>query len=73
MDDLEKEASAFLNYHEGGVIYIGIDKTGNAFGVSDVDGDKLRIKNRLKNNVLLSCLGLFDVAVEMICLEKYVL
>ena len=26
-DDLEKEAIAFLNYHEGGIIYIGIDKT----------------------------------------------
>jgi predicted HTH transcriptional regulator len=26
--DLEKEVIAFLNYHEGGVIYIGIDKNG---------------------------------------------
>ncbi|WP_291855744.1 helix-turn-helix domain-containing protein [Marinilabilia sp.] len=26
--DLEKEVVAFLNYREGGVIYIGIDKTG---------------------------------------------
>ncbi len=24
-DDLEKEATAFLNYHEGGVMYIGIE------------------------------------------------
>ena len=24
--DIEKEVIAFLNYHEGGVIYIGIDK-----------------------------------------------
>ena len=29
-DDLEKEAVAFLNYKEGGAIYIGIDKTGKA-------------------------------------------
>jgi hypothetical protein len=29
LDDLEKEAFAFLNYREGGIIYIGIDKTGN--------------------------------------------
>jgi hypothetical protein len=27
-DDLEKEAIAFLNYHEGGVMYVGIEKTG---------------------------------------------
>jgi ATP-dependent DNA helicase RecG len=26
-DGLEKEAVAFLNYREGGAIYIGIDKT----------------------------------------------
>lgn len=25
---LDREAVAFLNYREGGVIYIGIDKTG---------------------------------------------
>ena len=24
--DLEKEVVAFLNYHEGGIIYIGLDK-----------------------------------------------
>ena len=28
-DDLEKESVAFLNYLEGGVLYIGIEKTGN--------------------------------------------
>ena len=65
-DDLEKEAIAFLNYHEGGVIYIGIDKTGKVIGVSDMDGDILKIKDRLKNNIMPSCMGLFDVAVEKI-------
>jgi ATP-dependent DNA helicase RecG len=59
--DLEKEAVAFLNYKEGGVIYIGIDKKGNIVGVSDVDGDMLKIKDRLKNNIMPSCMGLFDV------------
>jgi hypothetical protein len=63
-DDLEKEASAFLNYHEGGVMYIGIDKTGKIIGVPDSDGDMLKIKDRLKNNIMPSCMGLFDVAVE---------
>ena len=27
-DDIEKEVVAFLNYSEGGFIYIGIDKDG---------------------------------------------
>lgn len=65
-DDLEKESVAFLNYQEGGVIYIGIDKTGKSIGVSDTDGDMLKIKDRLKNNIMPSCMGLFDVAIENI-------
>ena len=32
IDDLEKEVVAFLNYQEGGIIYIGIDKEGKAVG-----------------------------------------
>jgi|LSQX01.1.fsa_nt_gb predicted HTH transcriptional regulator len=65
-DDLEKEAIAFLNYHEGGIIYIGIDNTGKVVGISDIDGDILKIKDRLKNNVMPSCMGLFDVSAETI-------
>ncbi len=63
-DSLEKEAVAFLNYREGGAIYIGIDKTGVAQGVSDLDGDMLKIKDRLRNNISPSAMGLFDVAQE---------
>jgi predicted HTH transcriptional regulator len=33
--DIEKEVIAFLNYHEGGVIYIGIDKDGLIAGVEN--------------------------------------
>ena len=65
-EDLEKEASAFLNYHEGGVMYIGISKAGKVVGVSDIDGDMLKIKDRLKHNILPSCMGLFDVVAEKI-------
>ena len=33
-DSLEKEAVAFLNYRDGGVIYIGIDgKAGDVYGI----------------------------------------
>jgi hypothetical protein len=53
-DDLEKEASTFLNYHEGGVMYIRLDKTDKTVGVSDMNGDMLKIRDRLKNNILLS-------------------
>ena len=35
--DIEKEVVAFLNYKEGGYIYIGIDKDGSTVGVNDVD------------------------------------
>ena len=63
-EGLEKEIVAFLNYHEGGVVYIGVDKRGNVLGVSDSDGDQLKIKDRLKNNILPSCMGLFDVMSE---------
>ena len=45
-NDLEKEAIAFLNYHEGGIMYIGIDKAGKVIGVPDMDGDMLKIKDR---------------------------
>ena len=62
--DLEKEVIAFLNYHEGGYIYIGIDKYGTVVGVTDMDGDMLKIKDRLKNNIQPSCMGLFDVRTE---------
>src|SRR5690606_38186352 len=62
--DIEKEVIAFLNYHEGGVIYVGVDKNGKAIGVTDADGDALKIKDRLKNNISPSAMGLFDVAVE---------
>lgn len=62
--DLEKEVIAFLNYLEGGLIYIGIDKHGETLGVTDIDGDMLKIKDRIKNNIAPSAMGLFDVVTE---------
>lgn len=62
--DIEKEVIAFLNYKEGGFIYIGIDKDGNAVGVSNIDDCMLRLKDRLKNNISPSAMGLFDIAQE---------
>ncbi|ASB50337.1 Fic family protein [Alkalitalea saponilacus] len=62
--DIEKEVIAFLNYHEGGIIYVGIDKQGKVVGVSDIDSDMLKIKDRIKNNISPSAMGLFDVVAE---------
>ena len=62
--DLEKEVIAFLNYKEGGYIYIGVDKRGAVVGVSDIDGDMLKIKDRIKHNISPSAMGLFDVTGE---------
>src|SRR5690606_9445697 len=62
--DIEKEVIAFLNSHEGGLIYIGIDKSSKVVGVKDSDGDTLKIKDRIRNNISPSAMGLFDVVVE---------
>ena len=64
--DLEKEIVAFLNYHEGGMIYIGIDDNGRAVGVKDIDGDMLKIKDRIRTGISPSPMGLFDVQTELI-------
>lgn len=65
-DDFEQEVIAFLNYKEGGIIYVGINKNGQVVGVEDVDLTQLQIKDRIKNNIQPSTLGLFDVTVETI-------
>ena len=62
--DIEKEIIAFLNYKEGGYIYIGIDKDGSIVGVKDIDGCMLRLKDRIKHNISPSAMGLFDIAEE---------
>ena len=71
-DELEKEAVAFLNYQEGGILYIGVHKSGKPIGVENIDDNMLKIKDRLKNNIMPSCMGLFDVAVENIELKDVI-
>ena len=63
-DLFEKEVVAFLNYLGGGVIYIGINDEGKIVGVEDSDKLQLQIKDRIKNNISPSCMGLFDVVEE---------
>lgn len=65
-EDFEQEVIAFLNYKEGGIIYVGVRKDGQVIGVQDIDLMQLQIKDRIKNNIQPSTLGLFDVIVETI-------
>lgn len=65
-EDFEQEVIAFLNYKEGGIIYVGINKNGQVVGVENTDLIQLQIKDRIKNNIQPSTLGLFDVTVETI-------
>lgn len=65
-DELEKEVVAFLNYKEGGIIYIGINDMGEVIKLDNIDELQLQIKDRIKNNIQPSTLGLFDVVVEKI-------
>ena len=64
--DIEKEVISFLNYREGGIIYIGVDDDGQPIGVNDIDSVVLKIKDKIRKNVSPSPMGLFDVLVEHI-------
>ena len=64
--DIEKEVVAFLNYREGGIIYVGVNDNGKPVGVKDIDGDILKLKDRIRMGISPSPMGLFDVTVERI-------
>ena len=71
-DDLEKEVIAFLNT-QGGNIFIGVDDTGNVVGLNlDVDLLQRTIKDRIKDNIMPSTIGLYDVAVLDYEDKKYI-
>ena len=71
-DDLEKEVVAFLNT-DGGNIFIGIDDNGNIKNnLGNIDLLQRTIKDRLKNNIMPSTLGLFDVVVNEKNGKKYI-
>ena len=65
-EKLEKEIVAFLNNQEGGILYIGIDDNGQPVENPEIDATQLKIADRIKNNVLPSTLGLFDIVTENI-------
>lgn len=59
----EKEVISFLNTH-GGNIFIGVKDSGETIGIKkDLDKIQLVIKDRIKNNISPSTIGLFDIKV----------
>ena len=65
-DKFEKEIVAFLNNKEGGIIYIGLDDKGKPIKNENLDEIQLKAADRIKNNILPSPLGLFDIVIEEI-------
>ena len=63
-EKLEKVVVSFLNSKTGGDLYIGVANDGTVMGVENIDKVQLAITDRIKNNILPSCLGLFDVYSE---------
>lgn len=61
-DAVEKEIVAFLNT-VGGVLYIGLDDDGAVVGLDQAKEQALAVTDRIKNAVLPSPLGLFNIEV----------
>lgn len=71
-EKLEKEVISFLNT-KGGNIYIGINDKGEIIGLNgDIDLLQRNIKDRLKDNIMPSIIGLYDVVVEKHNNKKYI-
>jgi predicted HTH transcriptional regulator len=71
-DKLEKEVISFLTA-SGGNIYIGVKDNGEIVGLQeDLDKLQLTIKDRIKNNIEPSTLGLFDIEVKSYNDKKYI-
>lgn len=71
-DDFEKEVIAFLNT-DGGNIFIGVDDSGKIIGnAGNIDLLQRKIKDRIKDNIRPSTLGLFDVVVNKLNGKIYI-
>ncbi len=71
-DDLEKEVISFLN-SSGGNIYIGVNDKGEVVGIKgNIDLLQRTIKDRIRNNIVPSTLGLYDVLVLEEGDKKYI-
>lgn len=70
-DGLEKEVVAFLNTL-GGEIFIGVDDNGNIIGIENSDKLALIVIDRIKNNILPSAMGIFNVDVKQSSGKDYI-
>ena len=62
-DKFEEEVISFLN-SSGGNIYIGVNDKGDIIGINgNIDLLQRTIKDRIKDNIMPSTLGLYDVVV----------
>lgn len=71
-EKFEQEVISFLNTN-GGNIYIGVDDKGNIIGLNEnIDILQRKIKDRIKDNIMPSTLGLYNVIVMEKNNKKYI-
>jgi len=71
-DKFEEEVISFLNTN-GGNVYIGVNDQGSIVGVNgNIDLLQRTIKDRIKDNIMPSTLGLYDVIVLEKDNKKYI-
>ena len=71
-DKFEEEVISFLNTN-GGNIFIGVNDKGNVVGLNgNIDFIQRKIKDRIKDNIMPSTLGLYDVIVLEENGKKYI-
>lgn len=71
-DKFEEEVISFLNTN-GGNIYIGVNDKGDIVGINgNIDLLQRTIKDRIKDNIMPSTLGLYDVVVFEKNNKKYI-
>ena len=71
-DKFEEEVISFLNTN-GGNIYIGVNDKGDIIGINgNIDLLQRTIKDRIKDNIMPSTLGLYDVVVLEKDNKKYI-
>ena len=71
-DKFEEEVISFLNTN-GGSIYIGVNDKGEIVGINgNIDLLQRTIKDRIKDNIMPSTLGLYDVVVLVENNKKYI-
>lgn len=71
-DKFEEEVISFLNTN-GGNIYLGINDKGDIIGINgNIDLLQRTIKDRIKDNIMPSTLGLYDVIILEKDNKKYI-